>query len=189
VKLINRRYLEDAKGRCRNTIPRHPVPKEMDDIRVVWECTNNGVNTTIYTPYFWLPMIATLCWRIFASSKQGDFEIEEVCHNYVLHKYETQFHWVLVPTRVCDTHPLATPLMRFTLPPFGWTSSTYFTLRMIARVIELAKGPRHDTTSPFHWEKVVLNLPPSEGYVLMVSPLLVASLSLTMGAFTAIISL
>jgi hypothetical protein len=54
--------------------------------------------------------------------------------------------------------------MSFAVPPFGWTSSTYFTLRMLARVIELAKGPRHDTTSPFHWEKVVLNLPSSEGY-------------------------
>jgi hypothetical protein len=62
VKLVNRRYLEDAKGRCLNTIPRHPVTKVTDDIRVVWDCTNNGVNPTIYTPSFWLPMIATLCW-------------------------------------------------------------------------------------------------------------------------------
>jgi hypothetical protein len=54
--------------------------------------------------------------------------------------------------------------MHFTVPPFGWTSSPYCTLRMLARVIELAKGPQHDTTTPFHWEKVVLNLPSSEGY-------------------------
>jgi hypothetical protein len=54
--------------------------------------------------------------------------------------------------------------MRFTVPPFGCTSSPYCTLRMLARVIELAKGLQHDTTSPFHWEKVVLNLPYSEGY-------------------------
>jgi hypothetical protein len=164
VKLINRRYLEDAKGRCRNTIPRHPVPKGTDAIRVVWDCTNNRVNPTIYTPSFWLPMIATLCRRFLANSEQGDFYIEEEFHNYILHKYESQFHEVLVPTRVCDTYPIATPLMRFTVPPFRWTSSPYFTLRMLARVIELAKNPRHDTTSPFNWEKVVLNLPSSEGY-------------------------
>jgi hypothetical protein len=54
--------------------------------------------------------------------------------------------------------------MHFTVPPFGWTSSPYFTLRMLARVIELSKGPRYDTTSPFHWEKVVINLPSSKGY-------------------------
>jgi hypothetical protein len=68
LKLINRRYLEDAKGRCRNTIHSHPVPKGTDDIRVVWYCTNNGVNPTMYTPSFWLPMIATLCRRILANS-------------------------------------------------------------------------------------------------------------------------
>jgi hypothetical protein len=136
----------------------------MDDIRVVWDCTNNVVNPTIYTPYFWLPVIATLCWRVLANSKQGDFDIEEYFHNYILHKYERQFHGVLVPKRVCDIHPLATPLMRFTVPPFGWTSSPYFTLRMLARVIKLTKYPRHDTTSPFHLEKVVLNLPSSERY-------------------------
>jgi hypothetical protein len=164
VKLINRRYFEDAKERCRNTIPRHPVPKGTDDISVVWDCTNNGGNPTIYTSSFWLHMIATLCRRILANSEQGDFDIEEEFHNYILHKYERQFHGVLVPKLVCDTHPIATPLMRFTVPPFGWTSSPYFTLRMLARVIKLEKGPRHDTTSPFHWEKVVLNLPSSEGY-------------------------
>jgi hypothetical protein len=71
---------------------------------------------------------------------------------------------MLVPTRVCDTRPFATSLIHLTVPPFGWTSSPYFTLRMLARVIKLAKGPRHDNMSPFHWEKVVLNLPSSEGY-------------------------
>jgi hypothetical protein len=150
VKLINWRYLEDAKERCRNTIPRHPVPKGTDDIHVVWDCTNNGINPTIYTPYFWLPMIATLCRRILANNEQGDFDIEEEFHNYVLHKYERQFHGVLIPKLVCDTHPLAMPLMRFTVPPFGWTSSPYFTSRMLARIIELSKGPRHDTMSSFH---------------------------------------
>ena len=43
--LTRKRYLESIKGFTKVTIRRHPVLKILIDIRVVWNCTGNGVNT------------------------------------------------------------------------------------------------------------------------------------------------
>jgi hypothetical protein len=61
--LIKKPYLEPGKGRTKITIPRHLVPKGPTDIRVVWNCTGNGVNPSIYTPSFHLATGATLFRR------------------------------------------------------------------------------------------------------------------------------
>jgi hypothetical protein len=51
-KLIRQRYIE--MGFCRTTIPRFPVMKGSDDIRVVWDLTKNGVNDLMFTHVsFW----------------------------------------------------------------------------------------------------------------------------------------
>ena len=42
--LIRKQYLEYGKGCTKVTIPRYPVPKTLTGIRVVWNCTGDGVN-------------------------------------------------------------------------------------------------------------------------------------------------
>ena len=54
--------------------------------------------------------------------------------------------------------------MRWTVPPFVWTCSPYFTLRMLARALELCIGEHTDTNNPFNWHHVQFNLLCNTGY-------------------------
>jgi hypothetical protein len=166
IKLINKGYLEDAKGRCKVVIPRHQVPKGNSDIRVFWNLTKNGVNATLLSPSFLLCTIASLCRRLEPGDDQGDFDIKEQYHNYLLHVSERAYHGVIIPPRVCQDKnvELATPLVRFTRVPFGWGPAAYLTLRMFARALELVKVNLQDMKNPFHWQEVVLNLPSALNY-------------------------
>jgi hypothetical protein len=121
--LIKKRYLEPGKGRTKITIPRHPVPKGPTDIWVVWNCTGNGVNPSTYTPLFHLATGATPFRRIETGMEQDDFDIDEDFHNYVLVASERPYHGVLVPDELCKSCEGAAQIMRWTVPPFGWTFS------------------------------------------------------------------
>ena len=135
IKLINKGYIEDPKGRCKVVIYRHQVPKGVPDIQVVCNLTKNGVNPTVLSPYFFLCIITSLCRRLDPGYDQGYFDIKEQYHNYLLHINESVYHGVIIPPRVCQKKnvELATPLMCFTRVPFGWSPADYLALRMFTR--------------------------------------------------------
>jgi hypothetical protein len=137
--LIAKCYLEPGKGRTKNTIPHHQVLKGLTYI-LVWNCTGNGVKPSIYTPSFHLETGGTLFRRIENNIEQDDFDVAEEFHKYVLHNSEKPYHGVIVPVELCNKRKDAERIMCWTVPPFGWTSSPYFTLRMLARDIELSTG-------------------------------------------------
>jgi hypothetical protein len=37
-------------------VPRFGVPEGEDDIRWVWDASQNGVNKTLWVPSFWMPI-------------------------------------------------------------------------------------------------------------------------------------
>lgn len=165
-KLLRRRYI--VKGSVRNTVPRFPVPKGSDDIRVVWDLAKNGLNECMFTPSFFLPTMPTYLRRVAAGAHHGDFDIGEQFHNYVLHQAEQQFCGVEVP---CDLVAKlqaegleVESLMRWGRLVFGWQSSPYYALRMLARAMEIAKGAPDEPNSAFGWEAVRLNLPGCSRY-------------------------
>jgi hypothetical protein len=116
---------------------RHQVYKGASYIRVVWNLTKNGVNAKVLSPYFFLCTIASLCRQLEPADDQGDFDIKEKYHNYLLHVIERAYHGVIIPPRVCQDKnvELATPLMCFTRVPFGWGPAAYLNLRMFARAL------------------------------------------------------
>jgi hypothetical protein len=158
--LINKGYLEDAKGRCKVVIPIQQVTKGASDISAVWNLTKNGVNATVLSPYFFLCTIVSLCRRLDPGDDQGDFDIKYQYHNYIVH------HGVIIPPRVCQDKnvELEIPLMRFTRVPFGWGPEDYLTLRMFARALELVKGNPQDMQNHVHWQEVILNVPSALNY-------------------------
>jgi hypothetical protein len=54
--------------------------------------------------------------------------------------------------------------MQWMVPPFVWICSPYFTLRMLARALELSMGNWKDETNAFQWDHVQLNLPSTSEY-------------------------
>ena len=85
-------------------------------------------------------------------------------HNYVLAKEERPYHVVVISRELSETEELAEPLMIWNVPPFGCTCYPYFTLRMLARTLELFIGDHTDTNNPFRWHNVQFNLPCTTGY-------------------------
>ena len=84
--MIQKLYLDSGKGCTKVKIHRHPVPRSLTYIRVVWNCTDNGANPSIYTPSFFLPAADTLYRHIEVNMEQEDFYVSEEFHNSVLAK-------------------------------------------------------------------------------------------------------
>jgi len=170
-KLLRRRYIT-ACGPVLVTIPRFPVMKGSNDIRVVWDLKKNGVNETVYTPSFQLATQASYHRTIEAGASAGDFDIGEQFPNYTLHPKERPYFGVEIPQELIDQ---LSPefmkaglklerFMRFNRLPFGWQSSPYFALRMLARALEIVMREPSDSTSAFQWDVVILNLPGMGAY-------------------------
>ena len=162
AKLINRRYIE--RGRVDVVIPRMCVPKGDDDVRVVWDMTRNMVNPGTYASTFYLLGIYSLVDRIDAGMWIADFDCGEMFNNYTLHESErSNFGVYLSPDirrKLKARFGLDVPeFMRWGRLPFGWRPAPIFAIRMMMRSVELAKGCPSDTTSPYQYDRVVLNLP------------------------------
>jgi hypothetical protein len=166
TKLIHRRYL--VPGEYRTAVPRFPVPKGADDIRVVWDLAKNGLNEHMFTPSFFLPTMNTYLRRLPAGAYCGDFDIGEQFHNYILHESEQVYCGVEVPLSVVER--LQAEGIQITAPlrwgrlVFGWQSSPYLALRMLTRALEYAVGDPLDPGNAFGWSGVALNLPGAPGY-------------------------
>jgi hypothetical protein len=166
MKLLLRRYL--VPGEYRTAVPRFPVPKGADDIRVVWDLAKNGLNEHMFTPSFFLPTMNTYLRRLSAGAYCGDFDIGEQFHNYILHESEQVYCGVEIPTSVTrqlrDKGLEVSSSMRWGRLVFGWQSSPYLALRMLTRALECALGEALDTTNEFAWCGVHLNLPGAPNY-------------------------
>ena len=109
-KLVDQCYLESGFIDC--IVPRFEVHKGVDDIRLVWDASQNGVNKTLWAPSFWMPMFRIIqeliirwlpCsiedylagripetsvesdWRI---PHQSDMDAGEMFLNFILHHSE-----------------------------------------------------------------------------------------------------
>jgi hypothetical protein len=134
-------------------VPRFPVPKGADDIRVVWDLAKNGLNEHMFTPSFFLPTMNTYLRRLPAGAYCGDFDIGEQFHNYILHESEQVYCGVEVPLPVVERLQAEgiqiTPPLRWGRLVFGWQSSPYLALRMLTRALEYAVGDLLDLGNAF----------------------------------------
>jgi hypothetical protein len=166
TKLLLRRYL--VPGDFRTAVPRFPVPKGADDIRVVWDLAKNGLNEKMFTPSFFLPTMHTYLRRLPAGAYCGDFDIGEQFHNYLLHESEQVYCGVEIPPalkkRLQARGTEVAPSMRWGRLVFGWQSSPYLALRMLTRALEQALGDSNDPTNAFAWSGIRLNLPGAPAY-------------------------
>jgi len=161
-------------GAVTTVVPRFPVKKGADDIRVVWDLRKNGLNACMCTPSFFLYTPSSYARRVEAGTYGSDADVEEQFHNFLLNVSEQAYRGVELPRDLLEElkleetlegHPLeAQQFMQFGRLVFGWQSSPYSALRMRARCIELVKQDPKDPTSAFCYEWVELNLPGMESY-------------------------
>ena len=160
-KFINRRYIELADKPPMIHIPRFTVPKDTD-IRVVWDCTRTGVNDKLFCPKFFLPTAQNLFDVIHPQSYSADFDIGEQFHNFPLHIKDRPLFGVKI-TRKMDNETI-TKLYQWAVILMGAKPSPYLAVQAMYWALEIVLGDPTDKTNPFHYERIVLNLPGSEDY-------------------------
>jgi hypothetical protein len=123
-------------------------------------------NEHMFTASFFLPTVGTYLRRLSNGAYSGDFDIGEQFHHYMLHLTEQIYCGVHVPPSMVERLRAdgleVDPLMRWNRLVFGWQSSPYLALQMLARALEIAVETTGNNNFQIH--KVLLNLPSQPGY-------------------------
>ena len=78
-KVIWRGHLEDGF-----VSSYFPVPKGEEDIKVVYDATQCGLNESLWSPNFILPTIDSVLWTVEIGCWFGDDDLGEMFLNYML---------------------------------------------------------------------------------------------------------
>jgi hypothetical protein len=141
------------------------VPKGQTDIRMVYDATKSGLNRAIWVPSFALPSLDSLTDLLSWESWMSDQDLGEMFLNFPLN---TQ----LRPYCGIDLRPYLDPTNSrgktwwevWVRCMMGLMSSPYICTKMIALANEMIKGCHQDSTNPFQWHQVILNLPGDPNY-------------------------
>ena len=147
------------------------VPKGLDDIRMVYNGTGCGLNDMLWAPHFGLPFVTHTIRSLMPGYLQCDIDIGEMFLNFLLHNDLRALSGVdLTHSRSEEAgdeaweHTRSDPHERWVRNWMGLRDSPYRSIQMLIRLKFEAYGDRRDRTNPFHWERVLLNLPGSSDY-------------------------
>ena len=166
--------------------------EEVLDIRVVFDSKSNGYNENIWAPGFALPTWAdaqnmvckwlsmpvgeylslgspsqdyTGATERIRFSDQGDIDVGEMFHNFMVHVSER--HALGVRHVLTDSRPGAeedTEFRRFARLHFGSRASPYLAYQGQIILLDICKGDRRNEMNPFHWSRIHCNLPGALDY-------------------------
>ena len=147
------------------------VTKGTTDIRMVYNGTSCGLNACLHAPRYGLLQVKHTLRALREGYYQCDLDVGEQFLNYKLHDNLRQLSGVdirEVRSRdpVDESWEVSRPgnWERWERNWMGLRDSPYRSLQWQVRLKIEVYGDRHDRTNPFHWEKVVMNLPGSTGY-------------------------
>jgi hypothetical protein len=75
-----------ALGLVKSLTSYFAVPKGDNDIRMVYDGTKSGLNSSMWAPWFALPTIGAHLRFIGPESFMGDIDIGKMFHNFMLHE-------------------------------------------------------------------------------------------------------
>ena len=84
-----------------------------------------------------------------------NFDIGGKFHNCLLRLCKRTFFGGVVPFNIVKTMKESKHLMKLTRLPFVWSPPPVFSLRMLARAIELSKRHPSESTSDFQLSRVI----------------------------------
>ena len=142
------------------------VPKAGTDIRLVYDATKCGLNDALWAPNFFLPTVDSILRNASETSWFGDIDLGEMFLNYHL-DLDLQPYAGIDVTELDKTNTFRKMIRvfeRWTRTLMGFKPCPYICTQTFAWGEEVIVGDRRDVKNPFHWDKVVLNLPGSHDY-------------------------
>ena len=147
------------------------VDKGETDIRMVYNGTSCGLNAYLHAPHYGLLTVKHTMRALREGYYQCDLDVGEQFLNYKLHGLLRLLSGVDV--REVRSRSPADASWEATRPGnwerwernwMGLRDSPYRSLQWQARLKLELYGDRRVRSNPFHWEKVIFNLPGSKGY-------------------------
>ena len=168
-KVRKRGYIE-AGGVCSLT-HMFAVPKGITDIRMVYDGTSSGLNKVVWAPHFGLPTLFNTLRGLLPGYYQADLDVGEMFLCFPLGAEMRPYAGVDVTLINENVNEPAAwregrtrSWERWGRNFMGLRDSPYRSMQMMLMAKYVAYGDRLDPLNPFAWEKVILNLPGSEGY-------------------------
>jgi hypothetical protein len=143
-----------------------PVPKK-DDIRIVYDGSVSGLNSSLWCPSFWLPTADSALRLVSYYSFMVDLDLGEFFLNFPLHESMrpyagvdlTHLHAHLEKASTADRGKFGKLWERWCRLFMGLRPSPYLAVRYFYWAEEFARGNPLDKDNPMRYDRVILNLP------------------------------
>ena len=136
----------------------------VQDWRIVFDAGANGLNETVFVPSFSLPNVNSLLRLVNGKTLMSDRDLGEMFHQFQLHEGTMDFAAIDLQPLQLDPTKYPHRWMCWCRNLMGFRSSPYNSVRMYLIAEEMIRGDRWDSSNPFHWESLKLNLPGTEAY-------------------------
>ena len=130
------------------------VPKGELDVRMVYDSTKSGLNSSIWVPTFSLPTVETLTDMLEGASWMSDLDMGEQFLNFPLDSALQPYCGIDVWPYLGTEAGKHTNWLRWNRCMMGLTSSPYIAIRGTHSAEEMVFGNRLDPLNPFRWTRV-----------------------------------
>ena len=160
----NRRYIR--KGRVMPLTSYFSVPKGEDDVRMVYDSTQSGLNKAMWVPRFPLPTADSHLRALEPGTFCADSNIGEMFLNFILHEEIRSLCGVDFTKMFGEelTPGMKVLWERWERCAMGLKSSPYQTVQAVLVAEEIIRGDRGSAPNVFKWDNVRMNLPGQEDY-------------------------
>jgi hypothetical protein len=182
-KVLSRRYILTTGLDILSFIKYFDVPKGVDDIRMVYDATANGLNDVVWVPSFWLPTIESVVRALDSTSWMADRDISDMFLNFQLHQSVMPYTGVDLGPLWEDGETDGARMGFWDRMLMGFGPSPHGAIKLALVCEEVVKGDRLDTrrikageegdyfhlkegeeVNPFQFQEIRLNLPGRPGY-------------------------
>ena len=160
VEVRSRKYISKW-GIINNLSHFFPVPKGKNDIRMVYDLTESGLNDALWAPRFWMPTMLNVIDCATHTSWYGDLDDGEMFLNFPLDLRIRKYCGVDLTWMNEEGSTLWECWHRMVM---GMRSSPWVTNRLLMWMMETVVGDRKEAKNPLRWDEVRLNLPGSTLY-------------------------
>lgn len=152
------------------------VPKGEADVRMVFDATKCELNAALWTPNFFLATIESVMMNADEETWMGDLDLGEMFLNFWLDEQLRPYAGVDVTSlgrrELNDKGELVYVHQdlihriweRWERTCMGLKSSPYVCTQTFGWCEDAIRGNRMDEKNPLNWDRVILNLPGSDGY-------------------------
>jgi hypothetical protein len=166
-KVLERQYIR--KDPVKALIDYFDVPKGPDDIRVVYQGSNSGLNAQLWTPRFYMPNGSAAMNAMSFETYLTDSDVGEMFPNFPMDPK-------LRPHAGVDLRSLSHCLKNYESPIsdeeselwgrlfMGMAPSPYIAIRMYYVAEKSCRGPASAKDNPMGYHEVCLNVPGSSDY-------------------------